>query len=113
MTNPLNIMFWLLQAVILVFVCLALGVARRQRREHLAWLIPLAVGQALGLIGNIVGAVLPYYAMSRSGYYPSQVSWFLIPVQIVYVFSILGHLWFAIALYVTLRSQVFINRQAP
>lgn len=111
MANPWSIASLLFQIVILVFTSLSLGIAVKQARVHLAWLVPLVTGQALALFGNIPSFFMMSYMVSHHVPY-SQMSWLLIPQQIVYGLSTLAHVWFAIALFSTLKSQVFAPRQA-
>ncbi len=111
MTSPLNIALLLFQAVILVFTCLSLGVALKQARVHLPWLIPLVIGQVLGLIGSLSNLLLVSYMTSGHTSY-SHLNWLIIPQQVVYGFATLAHVWFAVALFLTLRSLVFALRQA-
>ncbi len=114
--------FWsithdLLQAVVLMFTCLSLGVAWNRARVHLAWLVPLTLGQFLSLVGSLSNLFVMNYIYAH--HVPlNQASGLFISQQIVYSLSILAALWFAIALFFTLRSQAAVPRppdpmQAP
>lgn len=111
MTNLWSIISLLLQGVILVFCCLSLGVAFKQARMHLSWLIPLVIGQVLGLIASLSNLLLVSYMTSGHASY-NHLNLLVIPQQVVYGFATLAHVWFAVVLFLTLRSQVFAPRPA-
>lgn len=111
MVNPWSIASLLFQAFVLVFTSLSLRISVKQARVHLAWLVPLVTGQALALLASLPGLFMMSYMVSHAIPY-SQMSWVLIPEQIVYGLSTLAHVWFAVALFLTLKSQVFVPRQA-
>lgn len=117
MANPWSIASLLSQVIVLVFTSLSLGVAVKQARVHLAWLVPLVTGQALALFGTLPSFFMMSYMVSHHVSYShyvsySQMSWLLIPQQIVYGLSFLAHVWFAVALFITLKSQAFAPGQA-
>ncbi len=110
--SPLSALYFLLQAVVLLFLFLSVGVAARQARVHLAWLVPLAVGESVGLVNSIVGLLMPWYMAAHGTSFTERNVW-LIPQQFLSTFTTLAFLWFAIALFRTLSTQVFAPPAPP
>ena len=110
MTSPFTISSLLFQVIILLFIGLSLGIAWKQARVHLSWLVPLAISQVLGLISTLVSMFMFSYMASRHLPY-SRMSGVIVSEQVLYGISSLARLWFAVALFLTLRSQVFAPRQ--
>jgi hypothetical protein len=111
MINPWNAASFLFQVIVLVFTGLSLGIAAKQARAHLFWLIPLVIGQILALLGSVPSFFIMNYVVSHHDS-PEQMSWLLVPQQTVYGLSTLAHVWFAVALFLTLKSQVFAPHPA-
>lgn len=106
--SPWNVLSFLLQGVVLLFTCLALGLASRQARVYLPWLVPLVIAQVLDLLTSLSS----YFLIAQHLAF-SQAQWMLIPQQIAGGFGTLAGIWFAVALFLTLRSNAFPSRQTP
>ena len=111
MISPLIALSSLSQAFILIFTCLALGVALQRARVHLPWLVPLVIGQVFGLLSGLSNIFMMRYIAAQHIPF-SQVSWMLIPQQIAYGLRTLAEIWFAVALFVTLKSNALPPQQA-
>ena len=106
MTSPFTISSLLFQVIILLFIGLSLGIAWKQARVHLSWLVPLVISQVLGLISTLTSMLMFSYMASRHLPY-SPMSGVIISQQVLYGLSSLARIWFAVVLFLTLRSQVF------
>ena len=111
MTSLITISSLLFQVIILLFIGLSLGIAWKQARVHLSWLVPLAISQVLGLISTLTSMFMFSYMTSRHLPY-SRMSGVIVSEQVLYGISSPARLWFAVALFLTLRSQFFAPRQA-
>lgn len=65
MTSPFTVTFLVFQVIILLFAGLALGVAWKQARVHLPWLVPLVISQLLGLVSSLSNMLMFSYMASR------------------------------------------------
>ena len=109
MTSPWGILSFLCQAIILLFTCLALGVALQRARVDRPWLVPLVAGQALDLLGSLFSIfMLSCIAAQHVSF--NQAAWMLIPRQVSYGLGSLSEVWLVVALFLTLKSQVFAPR---
>lgn len=109
MTSPWGILSFLCQAIILLFTCLALGVAFQRARVHLPWLVPLVTGQTLDLLGSLF-SIFMLCCIAAQHVSFNQATWMLIPRQISYGLGSLSEVWFVVARFLTLKSQVFASR---
>lgn len=112
MTSPFTIASLLFQAIILLFAGLSVGIAWKQARMHLSWLVPLVISQVIGLISSLSNLFLMSYMASRHIPF-SQMSGAFVSQQVFYGIGSLARIWFAVALFLTLRSQVFAPQPAP
>ena len=110
MISPWNVLSFLFQATILLFTCLALGIAFQRAWVHLPWLVPLVIGQVFGLLSSLSSIFMMSHIATQHVPF-SQVSWMLIPQQIAYGLRTLAEIWFAVALFIALKSNAFSSRQ--
>ena len=106
MTSPWDILSFLCQAIILLFTCLALGVAFQQARVDRLWLVPLVAGQTLDLLGSLF-SIFMMSSIAAQHVSFNQAIWMLIPRQVSYGLGSLSEVWLVVALFLTSKSQVF------
>lgn len=103
MIDPYLIITVLLRVVMLLFTCLAVGVCLSRARVHLAWLVPMALGQGLSVIGSLLS--IAFMASVRtSGYSSNPLTWLFVPQQTLYALATLCLVWAAVATFLTMRG---------